>query len=39
MAWVGHMIAITDVNGVENHVPAQAVLAHQKIYVGEKKKQ
>lgn len=25
-AWVGHMIAIIDINGVENHVPAQVVL-------------
>lgn len=29
-AWVGRMIAIMDINGVENHVPAQVVLAHQK---------
>ena len=28
-AWVGHMIAIIDINGVENHVPAQVVLFPQ----------
>ena len=37
-AWVaiGHMIAIIDINGVENNVPAQIaiVLAHQKLYVS-----
>ena len=34
-AWVaiGHMIAIIDINSVENNVPAQIVLAHQKLYV------
>lgn len=32
-AWFRHVIAIMYMNGVGNHVPAQVMLAYQKIYV------